>query len=97
VRRLSARALDEVFADVPHSEHDKALLEGEGVSLLDLLAGTTLAQSKREARQFLESGAVVVNGEKADLQRKLHSEDLLHGKAILLRRGKKNWHVTRWR
>jgi tyrosyl-tRNA synthetase len=56
-----------------------------------------LAQSKREARQFLESGAVAVNGEKAELARRLRSEDLLHGKAILLRRGKKNWHVTRWR
>jgi tyrosyl-tRNA synthetase len=97
VRRLSARSLDEAFADVPSSEHDKAMLDGSGVSLLDLLATTpSLAQSKREARQFLESGAVAVNGEKADLGRKLRTEDLLHGKAILLRRGKKNWHVTRW-
>ncbi len=98
VRRLSARSLDEVFADVPSSDHDKSALEGEGLSLLDLVASTpSLAQSKREARQFLESGAVAVNGEKAELSRKLRGEDLLHGKAILLRRGKKNWHVTRWR
>jgi tyrosyl-tRNA synthetase len=98
VRRLSARSLDEAFADVPSSDHDKALLDGEGVALLDLVASTpSLAQSKREARQFLETGAVSVNGDKADLGRKLRSEDLLHGKAILLRRGKKNWHVTRWR
>jgi tyrosyl-tRNA synthetase len=98
VRRLSARSLEEVFADVPSSEHEKVALEGEGVSLLDLVASTpALAQSKREARQFLESGAVAVNGEKAALARRLRSEDLLHGKAILLRRGKKNWHVTRWR
>jgi tyrosyl-tRNA synthetase len=97
VRRLSARSIDEVFADVPSSEHEKTALEGEGLSLLDLLATTpSLAQSKREARQFLETGAVAVNGEKADLTRKLRSEDLLHGRAILLRRGKKNWHVTRW-
>jgi tyrosyl-tRNA synthetase len=98
VRRLSARSLDEAFADVPSSDHDKVALEGEGVSLVDLVASTpTLAQSKREARQFLETGAVSVNGDKADLARRLRSEDLLHGKAILLRRGKKNWHVTRWR
>jgi tyrosyl-tRNA synthetase len=97
VRKLDARLLAEVFADVPHSEHDKAQLEGEGAGLLDLLTQTTLAQSKREARQFLESGAVLINGEKADLTRKLRSDDLLHGSAILLRRGKKNWHVTRWK
>jgi tyrosyl-tRNA synthetase len=98
VRRLSARSLDEVFADVPSSQHEKTALDGEGVSLIDLLASTpSLAQSKREARQFLETGAVSVNGDKADLARKLRREDLLHDKAILLRRGKKNWHVTRWR
>jgi tyrosyl-tRNA synthetase len=97
VRALDERLLGEVFADVPHSEHEKAQLEGEGVALLELLTQTSLVQSKREARQFLESGAVLVNGEKVDLARKLRSEDLLHGSAILLRRGKKNWHVTRWK
>jgi tyrosyl-tRNA synthetase len=96
VRRLDVRLLDEVFADVPHSDHARTQLEGEGVPLLDLLAQTSLAASKREARQFLESGAVQVNGEKADLSRRLRTDDLLHGKAILLKRGKKNWHVTRW-
>jgi tyrosyl-tRNA synthetase len=96
VRALAPRLLDEVFADVPHSDHQRSDLEGEGVSLLDLLAQTSLVKSKREARQFLESGAVAVNGQKATLTQKLSSADLLHGKAILLRRGKKNWHVTRW-
>ena len=81
---------------MPHSEHDKAQLAGEGVSLVDLLPQTSLAQSKREARQFLESGAVLVNGDKVDATRRLRSDDLLHGKAILIRRGKKNWHVTKW-
>jgi tyrosyl-tRNA synthetase len=97
VAQLNERLLDDVFADVPHSEHDKNLLSGEGMSLSDLLALTSLAQSKREARQFVETGAVLVNGQKADATRRVRSEDLLHGKAILLKRGKKNWHVTLWR
>jgi tyrosyl-tRNA synthetase len=97
VRQLDSRLLEEVFADVPHSEHDKTQLGGEGKALLELLAETSLVTSKREARQFLESGAVSVNGEKAELTRKLRSEDLLHGTAILLKRGKKNWHVTKWK
>ncbi|MFT3927609.1 MAG: tyrosine--tRNA ligase [Myxococcales bacterium] len=97
VRKLGESLLDEVFADVPHSEHDKSGLAGEGRALLDVLVETSLVQSKREARQFLESGAVSVNGDKADLSRRLRSEDLLHGKAILLKRGKKNWHVTKWK
>jgi tyrosyl-tRNA synthetase len=96
VRSLSAELLLDVFADVPNTEHAKALLEGEGVSLLELLPQTTLASSKREARQFLESGAVLVNGEKARVDQRLTQAELLHGQSILLKRGKKLWHATRW-
>jgi tyrosyl-tRNA synthetase len=82
---------------VPSSEHDKRQLEGAGISLVELLPETTLANSKREAREFLGNGAVSVNGERVEPDRALAAADLLHGRTILLRRGKKNWHATRWR
>jgi tyrosyl-tRNA synthetase len=96
VRSLSEDMLRDVFADVPHSQHDKNLLSA-GASLVDVLAETTLATSKREARQFLQSGAVLVNGEKAGVDAKLTSGNLLHGHTILLKRGKKLWHATQWK
>ena len=96
VAGLDERTLNEVFEGVPSSEHPRAMLSGEGVSLVDFLTETTLAKSKRETREFLGSGAVSVNGSKADSDRKLTESDLLHGSTILLRRGKKSWHVTRW-
>ena len=96
VRSLSEALLREVFADVPHTEHPKQQLEAEGLALVELLAQTSLASSKREARQFLEAGAVQVNGEKAGLEQRLTQEQLLHGHTILLKRGKKQWHATRW-
>ena len=96
VRALDERMLADVFADVPHSEHARSLLEGEGLPAVDLLAQTTLASSKREARQFLETGAIAVNGERVGLDRRLTSADLLHGARILLRRGKRQWHATRF-
>ncbi len=96
VASLDERMLSEVFADVPHSTHDTSQLEGEGVSLTEILPATSLASSKREAKQFLGSGAVSVNGEKVAQDRNLMTGDLLHGRTILLRRGKKNWHATRW-
>ena len=71
-------------------------LEGEGVSLVDLLPQTTLASSKREARDFLTGGAVLVNGMKVEPDRRLRTTDLMHGGTILIRRGKKNWHATKW-
>jgi tyrosyl-tRNA synthetase len=96
VRGLDERTLGEVFADVPHSDHALGALDGDGHSLVELLTGTTLASSKREARQFLEQGAIAVNGERAAVDRRLTRGDLLHGARILLRRGKRQWHATRW-
>lgn len=96
VRGLDQSMLQEVLADVPNTTHDKTMLEDEGVSMVELLPLTSLAQSKREAREFLGNGAVMVNGERIDADRRLTGRDLLHGMTILLRRGKKSWHATRW-
>jgi len=92
---LDAATLAEVFADVPHSIHDRSGL-GAGVSLVELLPTTTLAGSKREAREFLAGGAISVNGRRVGPEQRLTAADLLAGDLILLRRGKKSWHATRW-
>ena len=96
VKGLDAQTLAEVFADVPHTAHAAADLEGDGASLVELLPETSLAKSKREAREFLGNGAVSVNGEKAGADRALTTSDLLPGGTTLLRRGKKSWHATKW-
>jgi tyrosyl-tRNA synthetase len=95
VKSLSEQQLRDAFAGAPASEHPKDAL-GAGVALVDLLPETTLAASKREAKQFLASGAVSVSGEKAEPGRTLTTADLLPGGVIPLRRGKKHWHLTRW-
>ncbi|MDG2094458.1 MAG: tyrosine--tRNA ligase [Phycisphaerales bacterium] len=91
--------LKDVFADVPHSSHSSDSL-GDGVLLVDLLPETSLAGSKREAREFLKNGSISINGQKLDggsaLDHRLSTDDLLHGRSILLRRGKKAWHATEW-
>lgn len=96
LRDLDAKMLTDVFADVPNSTHAKTDLEKEGVALVDLLPATTLAKSKREAREYLKNGAISVNGQKAPADTRLATADLLHGKTILLKRGKKLWHATEW-
>lgn len=95
ISALPLATLREVFASAPSSTHDKSTLAG-GVGLLDLLVFTKLAASKREAREFLSTGAVAVNGRKAGPDDSLTPRDLLHGQVIALRRGKKNWHLTIW-
>jgi tyrosyl-tRNA synthetase len=92
---LPEATLREVFAEVPSSEHAKATLEGAGVAIVDLLVTTKLAASKREAKDFLAQGSVLVNGRKVGPDDHVKTADLLFGHTIAIRRGKKNWHITR--
>lgn len=95
VRALDAATLAEVVSDLPRSEEPRHALEG-GLALVELLPRTTLAASKREARELLKSGAVWVNGRRAAEDERVAAGDLLHGKTLLLRRGKKAWHAVSW-
>ncbi|MCH2141307.1 MAG: tyrosine--tRNA ligase [Phycisphaerales bacterium] len=100
ISSLDEAMLEAVFADVPASSHPRASIEGEGMLLVDLLSETSLASSKREARELLAGGSIAMNGTKVDksiaLDRRVLLDDLLHGRTILLRRGKKAWHCTEW-
>lgn len=95
VSGLDEASLEEAFAAAPSTEHTLSEL-GQGQLWADLLPQTTLAKSKREAREFLANGAITVNGNKVDENSQLRPTDLLHGKLALIRRGRKNWHLTRW-
>ncbi len=94
VAGLDARTVQDVADDLPTTELESEELSA-GVALVDLLPRTTLASSKREAREFLQAGSVHVNGRKSEADTRLTVSDLLHGRVALLRRGKKLWHAIR--
>ncbi len=59
-----------------------------GTPLVEALVTSGLAQSKREARTFIESGAIALNGERVtDLEVAFDRET--HGEVVHIRRGKK--------
>jgi tyrosyl-tRNA synthetase len=94
VAALSATELVEAFTDVPSTELDYQ----PEVGLVDLLIAAKVAPSRRQARQDIESGAVYVNGERiADASAVLTSAHRLHGKYVVLRRGKKNYWLVSFR
>ena len=63
-----------------------------GTELVDALVETKLASSKREARQFITSNAVSINGEKIDdLAYTLKQEQTYHNRYVMMRRGKKKY------
>jgi len=72
-------------------------LEKTASGLIDTLVAANLAKSKSEARGFLQSGSVTVNGRKVEaLDHQIADGERLFGRFTLLRRGKKNYAMVRW-
>ncbi len=94
VKSLDASQIADIAADLPSSVVSAASLSA-GLSIVDLITGTSIAASKREAREFVQNGAVSVNGEKVLLETVVRSSDLLPSGVLLLRRGKKAYHAVR--
>ncbi len=80
--------------EVPVTEIARAELDAP-IGLVDLLVRTGLASSKGAARKLIESGGVYLNNRREDQpQKKVSSDDLKWPGALLLRSGKKNYHLV---
>lgn len=84
IKALTAKEIEMGFGDLPSINlHDN-------LTLVDTLIEASLAKSKREAREFIQNGAVSLNGDKCqDLEHILSTSDAIEGKFIVIRRGKK--------
>jgi tyrosyl-tRNA synthetase len=86
---------DVIFGEVPTKEIEKSKLSGAGIPLVELLVHAGLCPSKGQARKDIEGGGVNVNNiREASATRAVTSNDLLFGKHLLLRKGKKNYVVV---
>lgn len=66
----------------------------ENKNIIDLIVDLNLAQSKREARQFIESGAISVNEVKVDsFEFKVNQEISYLDKYFVFKRGKKKFAI----
>ena len=83
----SAQALEFLATEVPTSPFTA------GVTLAAALAATPLASSLSDARRTISQGAASVSGSVVPEDRPLTEADLLHGRWLLLRKGKRNYHL----
>ena len=84
VKDLTAKEIEMGFNDLPSIEGK------EDMTLVDALIEARLASSKREAREFIKNGAVLVNGDKlTDIEAVIGKANAIEGKFIVLRRGTK--------
>ncbi|ETK30431.1 tyrosyl-tRNA synthetase [Microbispora sp. ATCC PTA-5024] len=82
---LDERTLDAALAEVP-----KAVVPSLGGTVVDLLAESGLVESKSAARRAVKEGGAYLNNVKiTDEDHTPGAEDLLHGRFLVLRRGKK--------
>ena len=83
---LTARDIEDVFKGAPLYELDS------DCTLIDLLVNSSIASSKREAREFINNGAISLNGEVVkDENYAINSSLAIDNKYIIVRRGKKKY------
>ena len=91
---ISEAIFNEIVGEVPTKEIAKAELDGAGKPLVELLVLTGLCPSKGQARKDIEGGGAYVNNvREASILHSIATKDLLFGKHLLLRKGKRNYVV----
>jgi tyrosyl-tRNA synthetase len=95
LKGVTESTFNEIVGEVPTKELEKAKLDGTGLPLVELLILSGLCSSRGQARKDVEGGGVNINNvRESNFQRVVTGNDLLFGKHILLRKGKKNYVVV---
>jgi tyrosyl-tRNA synthetase len=95
LKGVTETTFNEIVGEVPTREIEKMKLGGAGLPLVELLVHSGLCPSKGQARKDIEGGGVNINNvRETNFQRGVTTGDLLFGKHLLLRKGKKNFVVV---
>ena len=90
ISELTVEEIEIAFGGMPEVQVE------ENTLLIDALVVSKAASSKREARQFIENGAVLVNGiQQKDLEFVVSKENAIGNKYTIIRRGKKNYYLLK--
>ena len=91
---ISESTFNDIVGEVPTKMIEKPKLD-QSMPLVELLALSGLCPSKGQARKDIEGGGIYLNNiRESDPQRVVRGADLLFGKHLLLRKGKRNYVVV---
>ena len=77
------------FKDVPHFE------VSDNTNIVDLLVNNGIASSKREAREFINSGAISINGDRVEDENLIVNKQIaLDNQVLVIKRGKKKNYIS---
>ncbi|MDA8380508.1 MAG: tyrosine--tRNA ligase [Actinomycetota bacterium] len=93
---LDEKTLVEVLADAPTTALARSAVDG-GLTVVDALVTTGLAPSKGAARRTVDQGGAYVNNRRvADPNQTIGAGDLLADRYLVLRRGRKEYHLLQF-
>ncbi|MGT2750714.1 tyrosine--tRNA ligase [Streptococcus orisasini] len=90
IKSLSAKELKQGLSNVPNY----AVKPEDSLNIVDILVATGIVNSKRQAREDVQNGAIYLNGERIqDLDYSLSEQDKIDNELTVIRRGKKKYFV----
>ncbi len=98
--RISEALFKGNFSDLSNEELEEAFKGNEiknielNKNIVDVLVDMGVAQSKRQAREFISNNSIEIKGEKVnDLERTIDNTYLTNNTYLIIKRGKKNYYI----
>ncbi len=87
---LSKKDVEDLFKNEDKNEIDL------NMNIIDMLLTMNVAKSKREAREFINTGAISINGERiTDTEKTIDISMFIENTYIVVKRGKKNYYIAK--
>lgn len=94
IEGLSDKDLRSIFADVPSTKVPRQRLKSGELDVIDAFVDTELQRSRGATRRIIKQGGAYINNVRVeDHDRVLGEEDLASESMLVVRSGKKNYHV----
>ena len=88
IKKIPTKLIGKIFSNVDH------IVVNKEENIVDFLANNNICSSKREAREFLNSGSIYINGDKISNNELIVDKSLaLENKFIVIRKGKKKYYL----
>jgi tyrosyl-tRNA synthetase len=93
---LTGSDIEEIFSDVQSTQLSRSDFEGEGKSIIDLLVDCGIAKSKGEARRSIQEGGINLNNNRvSEVDHLTRLDALIDNRYIILRKGRKHYHLVK--
>ena len=93
---LSADQMEDALDGSSVTEVTRDQLSGEGLRFSELAISAGVGKSGGDVRRTIEQGGMYLNGEQiGDANRTIKTEDLVEGRLLIIRRGRKNYSLVK--